>query len=250
MKTLRLVPTLLTITIVGALACVLDANAAADAKTRVLIVTGDDVGVHDWLACSSQAREYLEQSGRCEVSAVGNPAIFEDAKHLESVDVIYFAMCDVRTPTLRDRGRANLLAFVKGGGGFVAVHYAAAAFKDWPEFRDLTGRVWVTKVSGHGPRGVFKSQIVDHDHYITAGLKDFETDDELYAKLQGDAPIHVLVEAYSDWSKDIEPMAFTRRYGDGRVFYCAFGHDVRAMLNPPVRQLLVQGTLWAAGHDE
>ena len=37
--------------------------------------------------------------------------------------------------------------------------------------------------SGHGPRGVFAAKIADEKHPITAGLKDFQADDELYAKL-------------------------------------------------------------------
>jgi len=61
-----LVRALLAISTLTLVAFALDhsAEAAADAKARVLIVTGDDVGVHDWLSCSAKAREFLNDSGK------------------------------------------------------------------------------------------------------------------------------------------------------------------------------------------
>ena len=82
---------------------------------------------------------------------------------------------------------------------------------------------------------------------MTTGAADFDQDDELYAKLQGDAPIHVLLQAESDWSKQVEPLAFTLAYGQGRVFHHTFGHDAKAIATPEVQKLIVQGTAWAAG---
>jgi len=136
---------------------------------------------------------------------------------------------------------------VKGGKGLVVTHLSSASFKEWPEFRALCGRVWVMGTSGHGPRSVFKAVVVDKTSPITQGVTDFEQDDELYAKLQGDAPIHVLVQADSDWSRQTEPLAFTLEYGKGRVFHHTFGHDAAAIRTPQVQKLIVQGTAWAAG---
>jgi type 1 glutamine amidotransferase len=154
---------------------------------------------------------------------------------------------NARTPTLSERGKQNLTAFVKAGRGLVVTHLSSASFSEWPEFKALCGRVWVMGTSGHGPRGVFKATVVDKTSPITSGVSDFTQDDELYAKLQGDAPIHVLVQADSDWSKKTEPLAFTLDYGKGRVFHHAFGHDVKALATPEVRRLIVQGTTWASG---
>jgi type 1 glutamine amidotransferase len=128
----------------------------------------------------------------------------------------------------------------------VVAHLASASFKEWGEFQKLCGRYWVMGKSGHGPRSVFQVKITDPDHPISQGIKDFEADDELYAKLLGDAPVHVLAEAYSDWSKKTEPLAFTLSYGQGRVFHHTFGHDARALSNPSVRKLIERGSQWAA----
>ena len=48
-------------------------------------------------------------------------------------------------------------------------------------------------------------------------------------------------------SKKTEPLAFTLNFGRGRVFHEAFGHDGKAIKNPAVAKLIVQGCAWAAG---
>lgn len=221
---------------------------AADApKTRVLLITGDDVSpAHDWQAVAGATRQILANSGQFDVKISEDPAILDSAAALNRYDVIYLAMYNAKTPTLSDPAKENLLNFVKGGKGFVVSHLSSASFKEWEEFRKLCGRVWVMGTSGHGPRSTFAVKVVDKEHPITQGISDFQADDELYAKLQGDAPIHVLLVADSDWSKKTEPLAFTLDYGQGRVFHHTFGHDAKAMKNPSVEKLIIQGTTWAA----
>ncbi|MCP4640861.1 MAG: Gfo/Idh/MocA family oxidoreductase [bacterium] len=42
-------------------------------------------------------------------------------------------------------------------------------------------------------------------------------------------------------------MAYTKSYGDGRVFYLALGHDERAFGHPSFQKLALRGVDWAAG---
>jgi len=222
--------------------------AEGPAKAKILIVTGDDVSpAHDWLSCASATREVLRKSDRFDVDVVGGAEALANEANLKDVDAIYLMLYNARTPTLSDKGKQNLLSFVKGGKGLVVTHLSSASFKEWPEFRALCGRVWVMGTSGHGPRSTFRAVVVDKSGPITKGIGDFEQDDELYAKLQGDAPIHVLVQAHSDWSQQVEPLAFTLDYGKGRVFHHTFGHDAKAINTPEVKALIAQGTAWAAG---
>jgi type 1 glutamine amidotransferase len=224
---------------------------AADNRAKVLLITGDDVSpAHDWLTCASATRDILKDSGRFDVDVVGSPEVLVNDANIRTVDVIYLMTYNARTPTLSDKGKENLSTFVKSGKGLVVTHLSSASFKEWPEFKALCGRIWVMGTSGHGPRGVFKAVVVDKASPITSGVGDFTQDDELYSKLQGDVPIHVLVQAESEWSKKTEPLAFTLDYGKGRVFHHTFGHDVKALATPEVKKLIVQGTAWAAGSRE
>jgi hypothetical protein len=220
---------------------------------RVLIVTGSDVPAHDWRATTPATRKMLEESGDFTVLVSEEPAVLE-TKALRAYDVVVLNYRNSPEEKLSEAARANLAAFVESGKGLVALHFAVSAWGDWPEFRKIIGRVWVGKrdggSSGHGPRGPFKVRITSPDHAISRGLGDFEADDELYSNLAGDAPIEVLAAAKSDFSGKEEPMAWTVRYGKGRVFVLPLGHDVRAREIDGFKKLLIRGCRWAAAPGE
>lgn len=215
-------------------------------KINVLLVTGDDVGVHPWYEVSQAIRETLLAAGKFEVKVCEDPGVLDSAATLKRYDVIFLHLYNAKLPTLSEASKENLLAFVQGGKGFCVSHLSSASFKEWTEFQKLCGRYWVMGKSGHGPRSTFKTKIALQDHPITRGLEPFEADDELYAKLLGDTPIQALVTADSDWSKQTEPLAFILEYGQGRVFHETFGHDGKAIRNPSVQKLIQRGTEWAA----
>ncbi len=221
--------------------------AQAPAKIKVLLVTGDDVQpAHNWREVSQAIRETLVGSGKFEVRICEDAGVLDSAATLARYDLVFLHLYNAKTPTLSADAKESLTGFVKDGKGLVISHLSSASFKEWDEFHKLCGRYWVMGKSGHGPRSGFKVRIANKDHPITQGLADFEADDELYAKLQGDAPIAILVEADSDWSKQTEALAFTVQYGKGRVFHETFGHDGKAVQNPAVQKLIQRGAEWAA----
>ncbi len=240
----RLVLALVLVCIVAPVFCVTAEGAQKPAKIKALLITGADVSVHPWREMSETTREILVKSGKFEVKVCEDPHILESAAALEGYDVIAFLI--YTRPTIPAQAQENLLNFVKGGKGFFVQHLASASFAKWEEFGKLCGRKWVMGASGHGPRSVFKSNIVNKEHPITKGLSDFDTDDELYAKLQGAGKINVLVSADSDWSKKTEPLIFTSKYGQGRVVHNAYGHDRKALMTPNVQKLIARGVEWAA----
>ncbi len=221
--------------------------AEGEGKIQVLLITGDDVApFHDWRENSEATREVLVDSGKFEVKVCEDPLILESEEALKSYEVIVFTMYNRSNKPINDEAKENLLNFVKGGKGFVVTHLASASFKEWEEFGELCGRHWVMGTSGHGPRSQFDADIANSDHPITKGLKDFKIFDELYAKLQGEGEINVLVTSDSDWSKQTEPLLFTKSYGEGRVVHDAFGHDRKAIMNPIHKTLLIRSCEWAA----
>lgn len=222
------------------------ASASDAVKIKVLLVTGDDASpAHNWRENAETTREVLEKSGKFMVRISEEPAVLESGS-LNQYDLIFMALYNATLPTLSPSAKQNLLEFVKGGKGFALSHLASASFKEWGDYKELVGRYWVMGTSGHGPRGNFKVKVADPKDPVMGGISDFETNDELYAKLQGSKSIHVLATADSDWSHRTEPLAFTLEYGRGRVFQEAFGHDRAAILVPMVQKLIVQGCEWAA----
>ena len=226
----------------------LPASAAeASGKIKVLLVTGDDVQpAHNWREVSQAIREVLLSSGKFDVRICEDAGVLDSAATVGRYDLVFLHMYNAKTPTLTAGAKENLAGFVKDGKGLAISHLSSASFKEWEEFPKLCGRCWVMGKSGHGPRSFFKARIANKEHPITQGLADFEADDELYSKLQGDTPITVLVEADSAWSKRTEPLAFTVEYGKGRVFHETFGHDGKALQNVIVQKLILRGCEWAA----
>ena len=246
MKRLILICTVLLVVIAAAGVLVAADAARRPAKIRALLITGDDVSGHPWREMSETTRKTLVASKRFDVRVCEDPHILESKAALKGYDVIVFMIYSQRVKMIPRQAQKNLLNFVKSGKGFFVQHLATASFAKWEEFGKLCGRKWVMGTSGHGPRGVFEAKVVNKEHPITAGMSNFKTDDELYAKLQGTGKINVLVEAYSDWSKKTEPLIFTLRYGKGRTVHNAFGHDGKALMNPSVQKIITRGVEWAA----
>ncbi|MFQ6132913.1 MAG: ThuA domain-containing protein [Armatimonadota bacterium] len=213
-------------------------------RIQALIVTGVDL--HNWRATAPVLAQQLHRDPRIEVHTVEDPH-FLDSAAIQRYDVIVLHFMDWQVPAPGEAARANLKQFVENGKGLVLVHFACGAWQDWPEFRDLAGRVWDPKLRGHDSRGPFRVDIVNTDHPITKGLDSFETDDELYTCLAGDRPVDVLATARSKVDGKDHLMAFCFDCGRGRVFHCVLGHDVKALSPAPVGELFRRGTAWAAG---
>ena len=135
----------------------------------------------------------------------------------------------------------------------VLAHFACGAFEEFrDDYEELVGRVWFGAQpppgsAQHDPHGTFEVDVVDADHPVTRGLFSFDTTDELYTCLTGDAAICVLATAVSKRDGVSYPMAFVRAEGKGRVFHCVLGHDPPSLAVPAVAQLYRRATAWAAG---
>ncbi len=220
--------------------------AKKEQTSCALIVTGQDHPGHKWRQTAPVLAELLQQDSRMQVRAVEDPHFLDSsALYRYNVVVLHFMNWEVSAPG--PAARENLRRFVHDGGGLVLIHFACGAFQDWPEFRNLAGRIWNPKLRGHDPRGPFRVDIVDNKHSITQGLQSFETDDELYTCLAGDRPIRVLATAKSKVDGKDYPMAFVFNYGKGLVFHSLLGHDVKAISNPDVSELFRRGCAWASG---
>ncbi len=141
----------------------------------------------------------------------------------------------------------GLLDYLNNGGGVVITHFGCGAFQEWNDFVPYSGHVWNPKFRAHAPYSPFDLSIVDHDHAITKGLKDFPTADELYTRLDGPTPVHVLCTAVSKGDKKPYPMGFVLEPGKGRAFQCTLGHDVNALRSEGTRALYLRAAQWATG---
>jgi type 1 glutamine amidotransferase len=214
-------------------------------KANVLIVTGFDADAHVWEESTKLVQAILEKTGRFDLTVSTDKEVFASPK-LGDYDAVVLSYGFWNEPDPSDEGKTGLVDYVKNGGNVVALHFASSSFQDWDDYHALLGRWWKKGLGGHGPYGEFTVNIKDDKHPITAGLKDFKTEDELYAKLSGDEEIEVLASAYSDWSQQVEPIVFVKNHGKGRVVHNVLGHGLDSKKNASYQTLLRRGVEWAA----
>ena len=155
---------------------------------------------------------------------------------------------------LTEEERAGMTRFIAGGKGFVCIHVSAQRPDDWPEFHEITGGGWITRVCKHAPYGRFSVDVRQADHPCSQGIAAFETDDELYYECPG-LPLQLgwmpgnEVFLTAEYEGKSRPIAWTRRYGEGRVVQTLLGHDGRSFQTPEFQRLILNGVDWVAGRE-
>jgi uncharacterized protein len=260
---------ILTLSIVAAVGTPSLAQPPPDfdpAKIQVLIVTGRHV--HDWKGTTPVLKSLLEDTGKFEVR-VAEEFRGSGPETLASYDLVVVNYYDRGSqPELRwgERAEHALEAFVKSGKGLVLYHLALGAFAGWTEYEKMSGCNWRPNRGHHSARHDFTVELTDRDHPITRGLGTAfaVTNDELYANLlcQPGSPGHVLATAYDDHALYEgkarqptpgpgldQPILWTSRYGDGRVFVSTLGHAKDNTLETGFAVTFARGAEWAANGD-
>jgi type 1 glutamine amidotransferase len=144
---------------------------------------------------------------------------------------------------------SGLLAAVAGGVGLAGFHGGMGdAFRNAPEFQWMVGGQFVAHPDGIKEYGV---TIVDRESPITRGLDAFRVTSEQYY-MHVDPSNHVLATTVfapdsAPWVTGcVMPVAWTRRWADGAVFYSSLGHTTADLAVPEVGEIQRRGMVWAA----
>lgn len=178
----------------------------------------------------------------------GTPA--SGGPSLGNVDGIFFL--GHREVDINVKQKDELLDFVRTGHGFVAAHTGLTAFDSWPEFGEMLGGQY----EGHlftGPAKVINesptSPVVKHFP------AEFEYNDEFYkAKTFSRDKIDVLLRfspasvTGTSLAQDGDfPLAWVKRYGQGRVFYGSFSHAKELWDRRDIQLMYLEAIKWSLG---
>jgi len=171
------------------------------------------------------------------------------------------------TPAQRDA----MLRAVAAGSGLAGCHGGMGdSFRQDTAWQFLTGGQFVAHPGGDGVRYTVNVGASGNHapHWITEDIDDFTVESEQYY-MHVDPAIRVLAStivpppemeddaATSRAHPDLfgphtsnhpvrMPVAWTKLWGEGRIFYCSIGHDPALFEIEPLKRLMIRGMLWAA----
>ncbi|GAC1357252.1 MAG: ThuA domain-containing protein [Ktedonobacteraceae bacterium] len=151
--------------------------------------------------------------------------------------------------TITGEQEKGLLAAVQSGVGIAGWHGCMAdSFRNNTEYQFMVGGQWVAH-----PGNIidYTVHISRHDDPITAGLQDFHMHSEQYY-MHVDPMNEVLATTtfgadYAPWiATCVMPVAWKKRWGQGRVFYSSLGHVASDFEVPEALTIMQRGMLWAS----
>jgi type 1 glutamine amidotransferase len=233
---------------------------------RVLVIAQTKAFEHESISAAMDAVYAMgKESGlwdttmRTDTELLTKEKLKGNAKNLDYFDLLVFASTTGELEMTATQKR-DMLSFIKDDGkGFVGIHAALDTNYTWPEYGEMIGG-WF---DDH-PWGMFNAPIVNEDPSFPAVRhfpKKFVKCDEIYQpKAWSRDKVNVLLSL--DVSKlnlnnprihraDHDfPVAWTKNYGKGRVFYSTFGHTEEAWQDPDIRKMYFEAIKWALGMTE
>lgn len=216
-------------------------------QKKALIFQGGWDG-HEPQLTSKRFAKMLENNGY-DVTVSDALSSLADLETLQKLDLI--VACWTMSDLPREYSQ-NVAKAIGAGVGLAGCHGGMCdAFRQDTEWQFITGGQWVSHPGGDGID--YKVNICHGSSPITEGLDDFLVSSEHYY-LHVDPAIEVLattrfpsVAYYHISNKPVDmPVAWTKFWGLGRVFYTSLGHhDDVFDLSPNAAIMMERGMLWA-----
>lgn len=211
---------------------------------RALITWGGWDG-HEPEQCADLFAAVLRGDG-FDVLVADTLDVYLDQDVMRSLDVIVPIWTMSQISTEQER---CLLDTVASGVGLAGWHGGMAdSFRTSTNYQSMVGGQWVAH-----PGNIidYTVQICDHNHVIMQGLADFAMRSEQYY-IHVDPSNHVLATTtfggeHTPWiAGTVMPVAWTRMWGRGRIFYSSLGHHASDFDVPEAREITRRGIHWAA----
>lgn len=220
-------------------------------RPRILYFTHSAGYRHEVIPLSKTILAQLgNDSSAFEVAATEDTSEITTANLKRYAAVVFYTTGEL---PMSDAEKSALLEFVRSGHGFLGIHSAADTFYSWPDYLDLVGGYF----NGHPWHQAVTIEVVDTGNPLVAFLgNSFRFEDEIYQISDFDyRGSHVLLRLDQS-SVDLTkpgvhrrfygwPLAWTRPFGQGRVFYTALGHEASVWQDPRYQRLLANAVLWS-----
>lgn len=191
--------------------------------------------IHPTFWARKGLKDILAQTNNCDIIQTHSITFHQlIPKYTPDLIVLYFHQKKIRTDDLQ-----ALVNYVLKGGAILAIHSTAASFKQEQAFHKLLGGRFVE----HGPICDYTilPSTQTREHFSTLELT-FSIKDELYIH-EYDSSVQVLLE--TDFDDRIEPIAWIKRHGIGKVAYFAPGHRGTIFKFEQIQKVLTELINWS-----
>jgi hypothetical protein len=181
---------------------------------------------------------YGDESSNAGYVRTGSPKIISEPPLPKTEGKAYYWITPAQGKAVKD--------FVNAGGGVLFLHNVTYISPHNDDFRDVLGAV----TQGHPPIRSFKVKVVDREHPITRGVKDFIVTDEQHFMTYQKDPKHLLLQSVNEDGLTYRDLGASSAagwaydYGKGRVCYLAPGHMISALWNPEYEKLQKNAVRW------
>src|SRR5216683_394170 len=173
-----------------------------------------------------------------DVPIVTAPEMFA---HLTIRDVV---LLDSKTGQINTEQEEALCAFVERGGGLVCIGDAAEVYHEYELLGEVLGNI-------HGfctPSSEIIARVVTDNHYLTRRV------DPTFAVLEAVYLLNVIppdaeILWRASWRYASYTLAYTRTYGQGRVFCTTMGSAAETQAAPIFRQMVGRAIRYVSGVD-
>jgi len=195
-----------------------------------------------------------EKSGAFQVTVTQDVGAFTKENLKSYAAVMFYTTGEL---PFTDEEKSALVDFLQSGHGFVGVHSATDTLYEWEDYNKIIGGYF----NNHPWHQLVTVDVVDPNSKLVSGLgKSFQITDEIYqiADFRADDS-HVLLtldpasvdltkagvhRRYYGW-----PIAWTRMFGKGRVYYNSLGHEQAVWNDPRYQDMLLKAIKWVMRED-
>jgi type 1 glutamine amidotransferase len=224
---------------------ILNLNYGCSDKPDVLLITGG----HDF--DKAEFFSLFLSNNRISVDTVTQPLgnlVIENNNSEDWDAIVFYDMWQNITETQKEA----YLRLLENGTGMIFLHHSLVSYQDWDEFKCIRGGKYLekgyvsdsTELSGYQHDLDLKVTVIDPEHPVTNGIKDFKIHDEGYYNIEILPEVTPLLQtSHPSCAKYI---AWTKEYRNSRIVYIMLGHDRQAYNNPSFRQLLNNSIKWVS----
>ena len=223
-------------------------TASAFAADKIVVVTVTEGFRHDSIPAAERLIADLAPRLGFEADFIREASELDRLSDLSNVKAVMFVNT---TGNLLVPSRENLLAWIAAGGSFIGVHSASDTWHEWPEYIEMLGGEF-----DHHPDQTARTVFVeDHLSPATAALPpSYVLFEEYYIFKNFDRNrvsmlLSLRVSPEEDSSPGFFPLAWTRDYGQGRVFYTAIGHRIEVWNSEWFQQHIAGAIAWGLRRD-